>query len=377
MFFGIELALTLLVRPQVASWSSALRSFIVLPFYFWHTTLLFLGLGILALWLIRLPVRIGLWLVQKVPAIRTQLNRLRSGTPYRQYSSSRRAFVRSGLAGAAGFALAGTAYGMFVERRNCEVVGVTCRLEGLPESFEGFRIGMISDIHSGPFMPYDFMEDVARQVNALRPDLIVVNGDFVNGSVREVYPLAEAFAALRAPHGVWGVTGNHDYYTGDPATVVREVEACGIRVLQDAWEKIRINNDTIILLGVNDVGRNDVRKVNLDGAASGIPAGAPTVLLCHRPYYFPMAAQKSIGLTLSGHTHGGQVVLGRWGETILAPASLASPYVAGMYAIQKCRMYVNRGIGTVGPPIRFNCPPEITVLSLHRGNPEAPGHHGS
>jgi predicted MPP superfamily phosphohydrolase len=229
----------------------------------------------------------------------------------------------------------------------------------------GFTIALLSDIHSSVFMPRDEMERYAAIVNSLNADLIVVPGDFVNSQVNEVYPFAEAFQVLRAPHGVYGVLGNHDFYAGvEP--VAREVDACGIRLLRN--DKITISKDggTFYLIGVDDVGRRNTAPILIDEAIGDAPLAVPRILLCHRPYYLKDAADKKIDLVLSGHTHGGQVVFGQFGDVVIAPARIASKYVAGKYQEGNTHMYVTSGIGTVGLPVRLNCPPEITMITLLR-----------
>jgi predicted MPP superfamily phosphohydrolase len=146
------------------------------------------------------------------------------------------------------------------------------------------------------------------------------------------------------------------------------VDACGVKLLRDDRLKISRGAGSFYLLGVDDVA-NPRRAAErfasvLDGASSSIP----TVLMVHRPYFLQQAAEQGIDLVLSGHTHGGQVVLANFGRLVIAPASLASRYVWGTYTVGKTQMYVNRGIGTVGLPLRINCPPEITRITLLADN---------
>jgi len=186
----------------------------------------------------------------------------------------------------------------------------------------------------------------------------------VNSQVSEVYPFAESFSNLRASHGVYGVMGNHDFYNHDPELVAREVDECGITLLRDDKTIVEKDGGQFYLIGVDDVGRANNAMVRMDEAIGYAPLKIPRILLCHRPYYLPQAAARKIDLVLSGHTHGGQVVLGRFGDVVLAPASLASHYIAGKYSFGTTNMYVSRGVGTVGLPIRLNCPPEITKITL-------------
>jgi predicted MPP superfamily phosphohydrolase len=194
--------------------------------------------------------------------------------------------------------------------------------------------------------------------------MIAVPGDFVNANVREIAPFGEAFSALRAPSGVFGVLGNHDFYTGSPDIVAREVTSCGIRVLRNESIEIRKNGARISVLGVDDIGRYATAPMLMDKTIASAPPGVVRILLCHRPYFIQEAAERNIGLILSGHTHGGQIVFARIGNAVIAPARIASPYIWGKYRLNDTHMYVSRGVGTVALPIRINCPPEITLITL-------------
>jgi hypothetical protein len=253
---------------------------------------------------------------------------------------------------------------MLVERSRCDLTEATIRIPGLPPELSGFSIVLMSDIHSSLYMTRREMAEFVSLANGMRGDLVVVTGDFVNNQVDQAYPFAEAFSELKAPHGVYGVMGNHDFYTEDPDRVARVIDDCGVKLLRNDRVIVEKDGARFSLIGVDDVGRNERGTIKLREAAG--PSGDPTtkVLLCHRPYYLAQAAAENIDLVLSGHTHGGQVVFGSFGGITFAPAALASPYVWGKYSLGKTQMYVSRGIGTVGVPVRFNCPPEITRILL-------------
>jgi predicted MPP superfamily phosphohydrolase len=223
------------------------------------------------------------------------------------------------------------------------------------------------------FMSRNEMEKYVRLVNDLQTDLVVVVGDFVNGQVDEVYPFAEAFSNLKAPFGIYGVMGNHDFYTRDPELIAKKVDDCGVKLLRNDKTIIRSGDGAICLIGIDDTGIGSKAKSMMATAMKNAPTTIPKILLCHRPYFLPQASQSGIDLMLSGHTHGGQVVLGRFGSTTVAPASLASKYIWGKYREGNTSMYVSRGIGTVGLPFRINCPPEITRLILRSGSSSHPG----
>jgi predicted MPP superfamily phosphohydrolase len=197
-------------------------------------------------------------------------------------------------------------------------------------------------------------------------DVIVVPGDFVTSATEEVYPFAESFSALHAPSGVYGVMGNHDFFAADPDRVAREVNDCGIRLLHNERTLVTKGGGSIALVGIDDVGRPERASAYLRSALRGASPEVPSILLCHRPYFLPQAAEEGIDLVLSGHTHGGQIVFGRFGNVTLTPAQLFSPYVWGHYRHGAAQMFVSRGVGTVGLPMRINCPPEIVVITLSR-----------
>lgn len=252
---------------------------------------------------------------------------------------------------------------------------VKIRVPGLPEEFLGLTIGMASDVHSSPFMGPDQMRLYADALNSLEADLIVMTGDFVNSKVREVYPCAEAFSDLSAPMGVYGVTGNHDYYSRDVDRVVRELDDAGIRMLINENVLLKKGESELRLLGVDEDALYDIREYNERGETSrgatenlfaGVDRSTTSILLAHKPYTFEDYAEAGVDLALSGHTHGGQIVLGASDRMRVSIASLASGYISGLYRSRSstAQMYISRGIGYTGIPVRINCPPEITHIQL-------------
>ncbi len=296
----------------------------------------------------------------------------------REERPPRRRFIQS-----AALALGGVAVNATILRgangdEDVIVERIKIKVPNLPESFRGLRIGMISDIHSNDFMTRERMKLYARGLNALKADLIVIPGDFVHNRVKQVYPFAEAFSELTAPLGVYGVTGNHDYYARDIDRVVREVEDAGIQVLINENVRLTRGSDSIRLLGVDEdaiydvkeyLARTDTSRGAIDHMMTGVAHDETKILLCHKPYPFEQYAELGVDLMLSGHTHGGQIVLaGTERRTMnVSIASLASTYLAGHYRSvhrPEAQMYISRGIGTTGIPIRINCPPEITHIML-------------
>lgn len=335
------------------------------PFYLWHGSSFFIGVVLLISRLLKTPFQLGLWLADKIRPSRERLQIVRSSPSFQAFNASRRKFLERSMYGLTVVSVTGNAYGMLLEKNDCEITSTEFAFPNLPPQLDGFTIALASDIHSSIFMSKEEMDVYARLVNSLNADLIVVPGDFVTSNFKEVYPFIEAFHVLRAPYGVYGVLGNHDCYSGADQ-VAKEVDACGIKMLRNDKVRIEKNGGALYLLGVDDVGFNNRAPIMLDQTIGYAPLDIPRILLCHRPYYLKEAAEKNIDLVLSGHTHGGQVVLGRFGNLVIAPSSLASKYVWGKYREGNTHMYVSRGIGTVALPIRINCPPEITRITLKR-----------
>ena len=337
----------------------------VYPFFLWHFASFLLFLLYLAGKFLRLPFDSVLWVLKQFERPKAWLANVRANEKIMNYDLRRRMFVRRSITVLIGGAVVGSAYGAF-RRDDYEISCVDLPIINLPERFENFTITMLTDIHSSIFMEREQMETYVKATNDLGGDMVVVTGDFVNSLTEEVYPFAEAFSGLHGRYGVYGVLGNHDFFTRNVEVVAKEVNDCGIRLLRDQTTAINKDGQKIYLMGVDDVGTAKRAGLLFDDVLRDTEPGIPKILLCHRPYFFEQAAERNIEVTLSGHTHGGQLVIARIGGEVLAPARMASPYVAGLYTRGASQMYVSRGIGTVGIPVRVNCPPEITKFKLVR-----------
>jgi len=270
---------------------------------------------------------------------------------------TRRAVLKT-LAAAGTSAVSGAgAYGFFYGRHTLEVTHTTVPVHALPPPLSGLRIGLLTDIHRSRWVSSD---DVAGAVSALmanRPDMIVLGGDYVTwGDRHYVGPSAEALQPLVAPHGVFAILGNHDDDHDMPAALGRR----GVQVLRDARTRLTINDQTVDLIGIRFW-----TKRGSDLAALTRGAAPMSVLLAHDPRRLVEASALGVPLVLSGHTHGGQVVLPLLG----AVAAQKFPVVYGLAQRKRTTMFVSRGIGTVYVPIRINCPPEVAILTLRPGNP--------
>lgn len=268
---------------------------------------------------------------------------------------SRRLFVARAVGGAAALAGLGTVgYGTYGVLRGPRVKRITVPLAKLPRSAHGFRIAVVSDIHLGPVLGRAHTQRIVDSINATRPDLVAVVGDLVDGSVADLGRAAEPLAGLEARHGSYFVTGNHEYFSG-AAEWVDHVRELGLHPLENA----RVEIGGFDLAGVNDVaGESEGQGPDFAAALGDRDRGRASVLLAHQPVVIHDAVEHGVDLQLSGHTHGGQL----WPGNFLA--ELANPTVAGLERYGDTQLYVSRGAGAWGPPVRVGAPSDITVVEL-------------
>ncbi|RSS78604.1 metallophosphoesterase [Streptomyces sp. WAC06614] len=268
---------------------------------------------------------------------------------------TRRTFVARSIAGAAVAVAGGTVgYGTYGVLRGPRVKRVTVPLAKLPRASHGFRIAVVSDVHLGPVLGRAHTRRIVDTVNATQPDLIAIVGDLVDGDVADLGPAAEPLAQLRARHGAFFVTGNHEYFSGAQQWVdhVREL---GLHPLENARQEL----PHFDLAGVNDIaGTNEGHGPDFVRALGDRDRSRTAVLLAHQPVVVHDAVRHGVDLQLSGHTHGGQL----WPGNYLA--ELANPTVAGLERYGDTQLYVSRGAGAWGPPVRVGAPSDITVVEL-------------
>jgi len=274
---------------------------------------------------------------------------------------SRRSVLQGLAAMGVGTATGAFAHGFLYERHHIEVTRETLDFPGLSPALQGLRIGFISDIHRSQTVPHELIDTAVRLLLAEQPDLIVLGGDYVTwGDRRYVHPAAEALAPLTAPHGVFAVLGNHDDDRDMPAALA----ARGFTVLRDQRTQLMIKGEKLELAGVRYWTRKPAEVAYvLRGASPNL------VLLAHTPSRLIEAASLGVPLVLSGHTHGGQIVLPGVG----AVAAREFPLIAGSGRRDHTSAFVTRGIGTVYVPVRLNCPPEVAILTLKAGGDRAHG----
>jgi predicted MPP superfamily phosphohydrolase len=280
-------------------------------------------------------------------------------------------FAGGGLALALGFG--SMFWGWLVGQRHVRVEHVDLWLHDLAPEHDGLTLAHITDLHIGRQLRAPLLRRLLRRVNAIEADLIVITGDIFDFDPAYIEEGCRELAALRAPHGVFAILGNHDVYTGREAVAEGLGRFTSIRLLRDEWATLRIDGRPLYLLGLEDPGEGwsdrDCESPELEKLCKDAPDDAPNLLLAHRPGWFGQARRLGVSLTLAGHTHGGQI----------APpppfqhhnvARLIAHWTRGLFELDGSLLYVNRGLGVSGPPVRLNCPREISRLRLRR-RPEA------
>ena len=277
-------------------------------------------------------------------------------TPETPADPGRRLLLARALAASVGGVVAGlSVFGVRSALAGLRIKDVPVRIRNLPSALAGLRLVQISDLHIGPLLHKDWVEGVVERVRALRPDLVAITGDLVDGTVDELRAHVAPLARLaEAPRGVYFTTGNHEYYSG-VGDWLAYLPSLGIRPLANERVEVAPGLD---LAGIHDPTGRGRYAPDLQGALEGRDPAKPVVLLAHQPRQFREAAQHGVALTLSGHTHGGQI----WPFSWLV--ALVQPYIAGLHRLGDAQLYVSRGTGFWGPPMRVFAPAEITLLRL-------------
>jgi predicted MPP superfamily phosphohydrolase len=303
----------------------------------------------------------------------TELEQIIASEAQNSSRISRRKFLHMGIVGTSVLAASGCVAGI-ANRNKIDITKRKITIPNLPQSFKGTTITLASDIHSGPYMSEGELRHIVKTINSLGSDMILLPGDFVTSNRNEVEGIAETFHELSAPMGVYATTGNHEYYV-DVDLVCDVLDQSKIKVLRNDNHVFEKNGEKLYLLGIDDKDADGIND-HLDGKTSehidavfkGVPDNAATIFMNHKPYRFDEYSHMNVGLMLSGHTHGGQIVFARLFDTTLSFSRVASKYVEGLYTHENdkrtSQMYVSRGLGTVALPMRFNCPPEITQITL-------------
>ena len=270
--------------------------------------------------------------------------------------------IRSATAAAVPLlALLVTVFGFLNARRTAGIVTIDVPIADLPMALQGFTIVQISDVHVGPTIRQQYVERIVEAVNRLKPDVVAITGDLVDGSVAELRDQVAPLSRLKSREGRYFVTGNHEYYSGAVPWMV-ELERLGIRVLHNQHVVIERDFAKLVLAGVSDYSAghyDDSHRSDPQKSLAGAPGDAAVkILLAHQPRSAAAASEAGFDLQLSGHTHGGQ--FWPWNHFV----KFQQPFTAGLHRLDELFVYVSRGTGYWGPPKRFFAPSEITQIRL-------------
>ncbi len=276
---------------------------------------------------------------------------------------SKREFLKKSLTvGAIGISGLGTAYGFYSSRKGPSIISQDIFIESLPDEFENFTIAQISDLHVGPTIKIDYVDDVLTKIGHANPDLIAVTGDLVDGSVKHLSKDLQPFKDMVANHGTFFVTGNHEYYSGVDSWL-DETDRLGMTNLINESRLISKQGKQIAIAGITDFRAHQIKsshRSNPKKAIKSIDQGMTKIMLAHQPNSIHSVHDAGVDLQLSGHTHGGQF----WPFNY--PTKLANAYLAGHYDHDGTQIYVNRGTGYWGPPLRIGIPAEISLIRLKK-----------
>jgi predicted MPP superfamily phosphohydrolase len=288
-----------------------------------------------------------------------------------RFDQGKRKFLACSGRAAAGASLGALAFSTYHENKAIEISRLQLSYSGLHPDLSGFRLVQITDIHAGPLISFETLGKVVSAANALKPDLIVLTGDYVNHNPAYVRGCLALLNELKAPAGVFGVYGNHDYYTGI-STMKAGFSKTRISILSDNCHAAKGLEGLFNIIGAEDPvsgWATDAKFRDLGRLSQLIAPDQFNLLLSHRPGIFRTSQHWKVALTLAGHTHGGQVILPGLGERGFSLAGFFVTYTHGLYESQmnpEQRMYVSRGIGTIIAPVRLFCKPEIVEITLRK-----------
>ena len=345
----------------------------------WFTCAFF---GFLAVQIVRGLERVWRWTMARRKSRRT----VEAAATVRETAElvadpGRRHFFKAATAAAGAAPFLGAVYGFAAERLNYQIRRVEVPMANLPDALDGMKIAQLSDIHLSGYISREDVRRAVDMANDLSPDLSVVTGDFITGASD---PLADCIAEIRrlaAPLGIYGCNGNHEIYAKAEDAAEKFFNQAGMKLLRSENATLNFRGAQLNLIGVDyqrERGPGGRRIQTLAGIDKLVRPDMPNILLSHNPNSFNRAAELGIELSLAGHTHGGQVQVEILDHR-LSPARFITDYIAGLYtrpidavattgatAIAKAHLYVNRGLGTVGAPVRLGVPPEITLITLRK-----------
>ncbi|MCR8896016.1 metallophosphoesterase [Gordonia sp. GONU] len=313
----------------------------------WLATFFYLFLGLTIIGLLSFGARVIRWARRRL-----------AGAPDTPQSAARRLRrMRIATATVVVVALGVTGYGVF-EASRPQVTEVSATFDNLPPQFDGLRIAVVSDLHVGPARDASFTRRIVDEINAQNPELVLLVGDLTDGTIPYVRDTLEPLADLRAPLGVYGSSGNHEYYSDDGGRWLDVWEEYGVRTLRNSRVPLTVDGGTIQLAGVHDATAPEPYEPDLAAALQGSSSDDFVLLLAHQPKQAVEASELGVELQFSGHTHGGQM----WPIRYLVP--LQQPSVVGLDRVGDTVLYTTQGAGAWGPPVRVLAPPEITMFTL-------------
>lgn len=245
-------------------------------------------------------------------------------------------------------------------RAEARSIAVECQTLGLrnwPAAFEGLRVAFLTDLHCSDTTPTAFLMQAVEETNRLKPDVVFLGGDYVTRGTEYIQPVADVLAHLRAPLGVYFVLGNHDH-VAEPAMVRSALKHVGIIDVTNSGRWLSIGQERVRIAGIDDMWEG---KPDLHAALSGTTEHDPVILLSHNPDFSMQLTDPRVRLVLSGHTHGGQILLPHIGAVV---TNTSFGLISGTFPFDTFQLYVSRGLGTVVAPLRYQCPPEVTLLTL-------------
>lgn len=378
IFFNIPYLYLIIFRNNFTDVPNWLFNIYIMPFYIFQAAIVFIGLFLLVGKIIKLPVTLPVYLLSKFTSVKEKIDSFKSKKEVVKFDDSRRKFVTGLTMAVSGYAFIGAGIGV-LKKNDFKISDIDIKIDNLPEEFKGKIITLITDIHSGPYMSKELMSDYVQVLNDLNSDYLVIAGDITNTTRNEITPFADAFKNIKVNSGVFATLGNHDYFS-DPEYIAEYIKGdTPITLLRNESLLLTQNGKSILLSGMEDVRESNVQFTpNLEAyyqktlesekqilSANNISEDSiPKILIYHKPYFIDRMSQNNYDLVLTGHTHGGQVVLFNYKDVNISLAATVSPYISGLYKVNKTNLYVSRGLGSVGLPLRLNCPPDIARFRL-------------
>ena len=378
ILFNLPYLYTILYHFDFTSFPEWVKILYIKPFFIFQSSMIFLGLWLVIVKSLKVIFKFALWIWNKKLSFKEKLLTLKEKKKYQKFDLSRRKFIRTSATAGVAYAFGASAYGVY-RKDEYEISNIALKIPNLPQELVGTTVVLVSDIHSSPFMLEGKMKEYVEIINSLNPDIFLLPGDMTNSTIDEVHPFNKAFRDIKAKYGAFASLGNHDYFSDENYIAKAVSSETPLKMLRNNSEFVTINNKQLCIHGLNDTRASGAKYdpsilngfyttlLNAEKTAAENSLALnniPQIMLCHKPYFFDEMSEKFKGLIVSGHTHGGQIVIAEIGKVNVSIAGTVSNYLKGLYKKNGSQMYITRGLGTVGLPIRLNCPPEITKITL-------------